>query len=153
MLVEEDGSRPCDELTDEQLQDFVSAVSIIMGREGPRQGFGVEMRGRGESLDLAGREEMVSVAMSELGHLGAEAHAKALTLKGGVEWESLDHAGREEIVSAVMGYLSLPACAFAAERGLVWYSLSPSTREGFNSEARSEYSVSASPTQLLQYVS
>ena len=86
---------------------------------------------------------MVSVAMSELGHLGAEAHAKALTLKGGVEWESLDHAGREEIVSAAMGQVSLPACAFAAPRRLVWYSLSPSTREGLNSEARNKWSLRA----------
>jgi len=35
-------------------------------------------------LDQAGRAEMVSAAMSELGHLGAEAHAKAFALtKGG----------------------------------------------------------------------
>jgi hypothetical protein len=37
MLAEEDGSGPCDrqsELTDEQLQDFVSGASIIMGQMG-----------------------------------------------------------------------------------------------------------------------
>jgi len=38
------------------------------------------------ALDLAGRAEMVSAVMSELLHLVAEAHAKALALKRGVEW-------------------------------------------------------------------
>jgi len=41
-------------------------------------------------------------AMSELGHLGAEAHANALALKRRVEWELLDPAGRAEMVSAAM---------------------------------------------------
>ena len=38
-----------------------------------------------ESLDTAGRAEMVSAAMREL---GPETNAKALALKRGVEWES-----------------------------------------------------------------
>jgi len=63
-------------------------------------------------LDLAGREEMVAAAMSELKDLGVEAHAKALALKRGVEWESLDPAGPAEMVSAAMselGHLSTEA--------------------------------------------
>jgi len=76
---------------------------------GQRQGFGVENVGRVAvaNLDLAGQEEMASVAMSELGHLGQEAHAKALALKRGVEWKSLDPAVRAEMASAAMSELNL----------------------------------------------
>jgi len=83
------------------------------------------------ALDLAGRAEMVSAVMSELLHLVAEAHAKALALKRGVEWESLDLAGRSEMVSVAMsqlGHLGPEASAkvLALQRGLDWGSLSPS---------------------------
>jgi len=78
--------------------------------------------------------------MSELGHLGAEAHANALALKRRVEWELLDPAGRAEMVSAAMSaqMLELGLPAVAAERGLEWDSLSPSARDGSMSEALSE---------------
>jgi len=58
-----------------------------------------------ESLDLAGRAEIASAAMSELGHLGVETHAKVLALKRGVDWKSLDPARRTEIVPAAMSEL------------------------------------------------
>jgi len=48
---------------------------------------------------------MVSAAMSELGHLSAEDHAKALVLTRGVEWDSLDKAWHAEMVSAAMNEL------------------------------------------------
>jgi len=63
------------------------------------------------SLDLAGRKEMESAATNELGHLGVEAHAKALALTRGVMWESLDPAGRAEMVSAAMSELGPEAHA------------------------------------------
>jgi len=45
---------------------------------------------------------MVSAAISKLGYLGAEAHAKVLALQRGLEWEMLDSAGRAEMVSAAI---------------------------------------------------
>ena len=74
----------------------------------------VALRDLEPSLHPAGREDMVSAALSELGHLGAEAHAKALALTRGVEWGSLDPAGGAEMESAAIEHLGLPA--FAAER-------------------------------------
>jgi len=82
-----------------------------------------------ESLDLAGQEEMASAALSELGHLGPEAHGFGFG-KGG---ESLDSSRRKEMVSAAMGKLGLPV-----SRGLYCDSLSPSARKGLKSEGRSE---------------
>jgi len=38
-------------------------------------------------------QDFVSAASIIMGQMGAEAHAKALALKRGVDWESLDHAG------------------------------------------------------------
>jgi len=51
-----------------------------------------------------GRSEMVSAAMSELGQLGPEAHAKALALKRGVEWESLSPPARDGLNSEVRSH-------------------------------------------------
>jgi len=95
-----------------------------------------------ESLALAGRAEMVSAAMSELGHLGAETQANALLLKRGVEWELLDPAGRPEMVSAAMSELShlapeASAKGWALKSGVDWGSLSPSARDGLKREVRS----------------
>ena len=55
---------------------------------------------------------MESAATNELGHLGVEAHAKALALTRGVMWESLDPAGRAEMVSAAMSELGPEAHAW-----------------------------------------
>jgi len=93
-------------------------------------------------LDPAGRAELVSAAMSELEHLGAEAHAKALALKRGVEWESLDPAGRAELVSAAMCELGPEAHAKAStvalKSGVEWESLDLVGREEMVSAAMSE---------------
>jgi len=92
---------------------------------------------------------MVSAAMSELGHLGAEAHAKALALdRGGVEWELLDRAGRAEMKSRVHSERSLQgysmkrteateACALkiAQSEGKDWGSMWTLTQESYRDEA------------------
>ena len=99
------------------------AEAYVKALSGAEKGRGVE----GESLHPTGREEMVSAAMSKLGHLCAEAHAQALALTEGVESELLDLAGLKEIASAATGQLGLPAVA--AERGLDWGSLSFSAQD------------------------
>jgi hypothetical protein len=63
--------------------------------------------------------------VSKLGHLGAEAHTKALALTRGVDWGSLDQAGRAEMVSEDMsklGHLGAEAHAkaLALTRGVEW---------------------------------
>ena len=70
---------------------------------GPRQGVGAHKGGRAEFVGKAGRTELVSAAMSYLGDLGSEAHAKALALIWGIEWLLLDQAGPKEMTSAAMG--------------------------------------------------
>jgi len=127
MVTEAAGFEEWDRLTAEQQQDFKSTVSIIMGQMGAEahanlKALALKSGVEWGSLDLAGREEMVSAAMSELGHLGAEAHAKALALTREVEWELLDPAGRAEMVSAAMSELGpeAHAKAFAFERGVEW---------------------------------
>jgi len=95
-------------------------------------------------LDLAGRAAMASAAMSELGHLGAEAHAKALTR--GVEWDSLDKAGRAEMESAAMSEVGqlgpeAHAKALAITRGVEWELLDPSGRKEMTSAAMSEMTL------------
>jgi len=66
--------------------------------------------------------------VSKLGHLGAEAHTKALALTRGVEWGSLDQAGRAEMVSEAMSKLGhvgaeAHAKALALTRGVEWGSM------------------------------
>ena len=68
---------------------------------------------------------MVSAAMSELGDLSAEAHAKALASKRGVEWDSLLKVGHAEMMSAAMSELGVlsaeaRAKALALTRGVEW---------------------------------
>jgi len=83
---------------------------------------------------------MVSAAMSELGHLGAEAHAKALALTRGIKWELLDQVGRAEMVSAAMSELRPRAHAkvLAQKRGVEWEKLDLAGRAEMESAAMSE---------------
>ena len=95
MVTEAAGFEEWDRLTAEQQQDFKSTVSIIMGQMGAEahanlKALALKSGVEWGSLDLAGREEMVSAAMSEL---GPEAHAKAFAFERGVEWGPLDLAG------------------------------------------------------------
>jgi len=94
-------------------------------------------------LDQAGRAEMVSEDMSKLGHVGAEAHAKALALTRGVDWGSMDQAGRAEMVSEAMSKLGHPGAeahtkALALTRGVEWGSLDKAGRAEMVSEAMSK---------------
>ena len=66
-------------------------------------------------------------------------HTNVLLMHGGVEWESLDPTGRAEMVSAAMSELGqlgpeARAKVLALKMGV---SLSPSARDGLNSEVRS----------------
>jgi len=86
---------------------------------------------------------MVSAAMSELGNLDAEAHAKALPLTRGVEWDLLDKAGRTELVSAAMSDLGdlgaeAHANALALTWGIEWSLLDQAGRKEMTSAAMGE---------------
>jgi len=112
--------------------DLVGAKALALKR-------GVEWG----KLDLVGRAEMVSAAMSELGHLGAESHAKVLAQKRGVEWGKLDLAGRAEMVSAAMselGHLGADghAKALAITRGVEWELSDQAGRKEMTSVAMGE---------------
>jgi len=70
MLAEAAGFEAWDRLNDDQAQDFKSAASIMMGPMGAEHHAKALASKRGVEwgkLDLAGRAEMVSSAMSELG--------------------------------------------------------------------------------------
>jgi len=72
MLAEAAGFEAWDRLTDEQAQDFKSAASIMMGQMGVETHAKALALKRGVEwgkLDLVGRAEMVSAAMSKLGHI------------------------------------------------------------------------------------
>jgi len=90
----------------------------------------------------------VSADMSDLGHLGAEAHAKAPLVSAnvgahqgrGIEWELLDQAGRAEMVSESMSELRPRAHAkvLAHKRGVKREKLDLAGRAEMESAAMSE---------------
>ena len=126
---------------------LLSGSGMYVGTEAHAKALALTRGVEWELLDQAGRKEMASAVMCEL---GKEAHAKALAPMG-VEWESLDQAGRAEIMSDANSAAAVASCLGKAKQrteaieacaqkishseGKDWDSLWTLTQESYRDEA------------------